>query len=60
MSSIGIDAMEKSGWFARTSFSASAITVSVRRPRKSNFTSPIRSTMFMSNWVTTSPDFGSR
>jgi len=40
--------------------SASAITVSVFSPRKSNLTSPTFSTQRMSNWVTTSPERGSR
>ena len=35
-------------------------TVSVLRPRKSNFTSPACSTHFMLNWVTGILDFGSR
>ena len=33
------------------SFRAVSITVSVLRPRKSNFTSPASSTHFMLNWV---------
>ena len=34
-----------------------SMTVRLRKPRKSNFTSPIFSTIFISNWVTTSPFF---
>ena len=43
-----------------TRFTAVCRTVSVVRPRKSNFTSPACSTHFMLNWVTGSCDFGSR
>ena len=34
-------------------FTAQSMMVSVRRPRKSNLTSPIASTSSLSNWVTT-------
>ena len=43
-----------------SSFTATSSTVSVFRPRKSNFTSPAGSTHFMLNWVTGMSDFGSR
>ena len=43
-----------------TSATAVCNTVSVLRPRKSNFTSPACSTHFMLNWVTGMSDFGSR
>ncbi len=43
-----------------SSFTAVSSTVSVLRPRKSNFTSPAASTHFMLNWVTGMSDFGSR
>ncbi len=33
-------------------FSAQSMMVSVRKPRKSNFTRPAYSTSFLSNWVT--------
>ena len=45
---------------ARTSFTARSSTVSVLRPRKSNFTRPAGSTHFMLNCVTGISDFGSR
>ena len=41
-------------------FSAQSIMVSVRRPRKSNFTSPASSTSFLSNWVTRLPPSSSQ
>ncbi len=44
----------------RSSFTATSSTVSVFRPRKSNFTRPAGSTHFMLNWVTGMSDFGSR
>ena len=37
------------------SFTASSITVSVLRPRKSNLTRPASSTSSLANWVTSSP-----
>ena len=45
---------------ACTSLTARSSTVSVFRPRKSNFTRPAGSTHFMLNWVTGISDFGSR
>ena len=44
----------------RTKRTAVSSTVSVLRPRKSNFTRPAGSTHFMLNWVTGMIDFGSR
>ena len=44
----------------RMSFTAVFSTVSVFRPRKSNFTSPACSTHFMLNWVTGMSERGSR
>ena len=43
-----------------TSSTAFCSTVSVFRPRKSNFTRPAASTSFQLNWVTGEFDFGSR
>ena len=43
-----------------SSFTARSSTVSVLRPRKSNFTSPACSTHFMLNWVTGMSERGSR
>ena len=45
---------------ACSSSTARRSTVSVFRPRKSNFTRPACSTHFMLNWVTGMSDFGSR
>ena len=45
---------------ARAARTAVSSTVSVLRPRKSNFTRPAGSTHFMLNWVTGMLDFGSR
>ena len=44
----------------RISLTARSSTVSVFRPRKSNFTSPACSTYFMLNWVTGMSERGSR
>ena len=43
----------------RISFKQVSMTVSVFRPRKSNFTRPAGSTHFMLNWVAGMSDFGS-
>ena len=47
---IVVDVEVRAAW-ARISFCALSITVSVLRPRKSNLTSPAGSTHFMLNWV---------
>ena len=52
--------MSKPGSRTRISFCAFSITVSVLRPRKSNFTSPAFSTYFMLNWVAGMSERGSR
>ncbi len=45
---------------ALTSSTARCSTVSVLRPRKSNFTSPAPSTYFIENWVAGMSERGSR
>ncbi|ESU84760.1 hypothetical protein WRSd5_00475 [Shigella dysenteriae WRSd5] len=57
LSSSGIAAISSGGspFFARRLLiisSAQLMMVSVRKPRKSNFTSPAYSTSLLSNWVT--------
>jgi len=53
-SSSGMALMSSAGCarFALIAFTAQSMIVSVRSPRKSNFTRPIASTSSLSNWVT--------
>ena len=59
-SSSGIFSISRLSPFSRMRRSQSAIVVRLRRPRKSNLTSPIFSMQRMSSWVMTAPERGSR
>ena len=52
-----IFSMEKSGWWRRIIFSASAMTVRLRSPKKSIFKSPSSSRVVMVYWVTIASSF---